>query len=111
MLDVNNPTHAELLSKIKRRLRNETFTAEYILEIINQHPELVSALYLAFANGHYVGTRGDQDDFLPTLSYLRLKVSRVLSDGELSDLITNTVANEHQEMVFTAFRVFNNSVL
>jgi len=111
MLDVNNSTHAELLSKIKRRLRNETFTADYILEITNQYPELVRSLYLSFANGHYVGTRGDQDDFLPTLSYLRLKVEKVLGDAELGELVTKTVANEHQEMVFTAFRVFNNSVL
>ena len=111
VLDQNNSAHAEMLSKIKRRLRTETFTSDYIMEIIHRYPELVRALYLAFANSHYVQTRGEHDDFLPTLSYLRLKVERVLSDQELKALIAKTVLNEHDQMVFTAFRVFNSSVL
>ncbi|GAM85608.1 hypothetical protein ANO11243_036150 [Dothideomycetidae sp. 11243] len=111
LLDAGNSVHAELLSKLKRRLRNETFTADYILEIISQYPDLVKALYLTFANTHYVQTRGERDDFLPTLSYLRLKVDKVLTDAELKDLITKSVVNEHHDMVMTAFRVFNASVL
>ena len=110
-LDQNNSAHVEMLSKIKRRLRNETFTSDYIMEIIHRYPDLVRALYLAFANTHYVQTRGEHDDFLPTLSYLRLKVEKVLSDQELKALISKTVLNEHDQMVFTAFRVFNTSVL
>ncbi|KAI9694332.1 MAG: NAD-dependent glutamate dehydrogenase [Bogoriella megaspora] len=110
ILDPKNSVHAELLSKLKRRLRNETFTADYILEIVNKYPDLIKSLYLAFANTHYVQTRGEADDFLPTLSYLRLKVDRVLSDNELKDLISKTAANEHHEMVMTAFRVFNKCV-
>lgn len=106
-----NSIHAELLSKLKRRLRTETFTADYILEIINQYPELVHSLYLTFANTHYVHTRGDRDDFLPTLSYLRLQVDKVLTDAELKELITTTTVNEHHNMVMTAFRIFSNAVL
>ncbi|KAK3652098.1 NAD-dependent glutamate dehydrogenase [Elasticomyces elasticus] len=111
LLDVSNNVHAELLSKLKKRLRTETFTADYILEIINQYPELVRALYLTFANAHYMQTRGDEDDFLPTLSYLRMKVDRIMTDDELKLLISKTAVNEHHEMVMTAFRVFNSSVL
>ncbi|KAI9812051.1 MAG: NAD-dependent glutamate dehydrogenase [Pycnora praestabilis] len=111
LLDPTNSVHAELLAKIKRRLRTETFTADYILEIINQYPDLIRSLYLAFANTHYVQTRGEQDDFIPTLSYLRLKVDRVMDDNELKEMITKSVANEHHEMVLTAFRIFNASVL
>ncbi|KAJ9648758.1 NAD-dependent glutamate dehydrogenase [Coniosporium tulheliwenetii] len=106
-----NSVHAELLSKLKRRLRTETFTADYILEIINQYPELVHSLYLTFANTHYVHTRGDRDDFLPTLSYLRLQVDKILTDAELKELITTTTVNEHHNMVMTAFRIFSNAVL
>ena len=109
-LDLNNSVYAELLLKLKHRLRNETFTADYILEIINHYPELIRSLYLAFANTHYVQTRAS-DDFLPTLSYLRLKVDRVLSDDELGELISKTAANEHHEMVMTSFRVFNKCIL
>jgi glutamate dehydrogenase len=111
VLDSTNNVHAELLSKLKKRLRTETFTAEYILEIIHQYPDLIRALYLAFANTHYVQTRGEQDDFLPTLSYLRMKVDRVLTDAELKDMIAKSAINEHHDMVMSAFRVFNSSVL
>lgn len=111
LLNLSDPAHAELASKLKRRLRTETFTADYIMEIIYQYPDLIRSLYLTFANLHYVQTRGEQDDFLPTLSYLRLKVDKVLNDAELKDLISKTVANEHHEIVMTAFRVFNRSVL
>lgn len=110
VLDPSNGTHVELLSKIKRRLRNETFTADYILEIIAHYSELVRSLYLSFANSHYVQTR-NEDDFLPTLSYLRLKVDKVPNDAELKDLISTSVANEHHEMVMDAIRIFNKSVL
>ena len=111
LLDSNNPIHVEVLTKIKRRLRQETFTSEYIFEIINQHPELVRALYLKFANVHYVQTRGEHDEFRPTLSFLRLKIERVLSDQEIHDLIRRKVSNDHQVMVMDAFMVFNKHVL
>lgn len=111
VLDAGNSVHAELLAKLKKRLRTETFTADYILDIIRAYPELVRSLYLAFASAHYVQTRGDQDDFLPTLSYLRMKVDPVLTDAELQQLIARTAVNEHHEMVMTAFRVFNQAVL
>ncbi|KAJ5123481.1 Glutamate dehydrogenase NAD-dependent [Penicillium atrosanguineum] len=113
LLDTNNSVHAELLSKIKKRLRTETFTADYIFEIINNYPELIHKLYLDFANTHYVQTQGGPsgDDFLPTLSYLRLQVDEVLDDKKLKALVRSTAANEHDEMVMNSFRIFNNSIL
>ncbi|KAH7064266.1 Glutamate/Leucine/Phenylalanine/Valine dehydrogenase-domain-containing protein [Paraphoma chrysanthemicola] len=111
ILDSENSAHAELLSKLKRRLRAETFTADYILEIINAYPELVHTLYLSFAKAHYVQTRGEQDDFIPTLSYLRLTVEKVKTDAELSDAINKAAINEHHAMVMDSFRIFNNCVL
>ena len=110
-LDVNNSVHQELLSKLKRRLRTETFTTDYILEIINQYPELIHTLYLSFANSHYVQTRGQTDDFLPTLSYLRIQVDRVLDDKEMYELIAKTAINEHHAIVLRSFVIFNMSTL
>jgi glutamate dehydrogenase len=110
VLDLDNSSHAETLSKLKRRLRTETFTPDYILEIIGKYPALIRNLYLNFASTHYVQTRGDHDDFIPTLSYLRLNVDEVLDDNRLSSMISKTVANEHDEMVMSAFRVFNSAV-
>ena len=111
ILDSENSAHAELLSKLKRRLRAETFTADYIFEIINEYPQLVHTLYLPFAKTHYVQTRGEADDFIPTLSYLRLTIDKVQTDAELVDTINKAVVNDHHEMVMTSFRIFNNSVL
>ena len=111
VLDSGNSVHTELLGKLKKRLRTETFTADYILDIINQYPDLIRWLYLAFAGKHYVQTRGEEDNFLPTLSYQRMNVDRVLTDDELKSMISKAVANEHHDMVMTAFRVFNSAVL
>jgi glutamate dehydrogenase len=111
ILDPNNSVHMEMLSKIKRRLRAETFTAEYIWDIINGYPELIHALYLSFASTHYMQTRGEMDDFLPTLSYLRLKVDRVLEDHELEALISKSVSTEHHEIVMKSFYIFNKAIL
>ena len=108
--DENN-ANAELLSKIKKRLRTETFTSEYILEIINKYPELIRSLYLSFAHRHYVQTRGEQDDFIPTLSYLRIDVEQVLDDDALSEIISKTASNQHDEMVMQYFLTFNQAVL
>jgi glutamate dehydrogenase len=110
ILNAENSAHAELLSKMKRRLRTETFTADYILEIINQYPDLVHSLYLSFAKAHYVQMRGAHDDFLPTLSFQRLQVDKVMSEDELTDAISQAVVNEHHQMVMDSFRIFNHSV-
>ncbi|KAA8912315.1 NAD-specific glutamate dehydrogenase-like protein [Sphaerosporella brunnea] len=111
LLDPNNSSHTDLLSKLKRRLRVETFTPEYIHGVINNHPELIRSLYLSFANTHYVQTRGDQDTFLPTLSYQRLKMDRVLNDKELRQKIDTTVEDENQQKVMSMFITFNSHLL
>jgi glutamate dehydrogenase len=103
--------NADLLSRIKKRLRTETFTSDYILEIINKYPELIRNLYLSFASTHYVQTRGDQDDFIPTLSYLRLDVQNVIDDATLSEMISKVTQNQHDEMVMQYFLTFNKAVL
>lgn len=105
-LDPANSAHAEILSRLKRRLRTETFTADYIFEIISLHPELVRSLYSSFASTHLSTAPGYEDNFIsPTPS------AEVLSDGQLIEVISKTVSNEHEQMVMTAFRIFNNSLL
>lgn len=106
LLDPNDNAQAALLSKLKRRLRTETFTPDYILEIIQSYPNLVRALYASFASVHLsVGPDYDKHFIAPTPSV------EVLSDAKLRETISKTVASEHDEMVMTAFRVFNNAIL
>ncbi len=105
-LDEKNNAHMLLLSKLKRRLRTETFTPDYILEIVSSYPSLVRALYASFANVHLaVGPGFERHIIAPTPTV------EILSDAGLKNRITKEVSNEHEEMVMTAFRVFNNAVL
>ncbi|KAM0431037.1 hypothetical protein ACHAPT_005674 [Fusarium lateritium] len=106
LLDISNNTQQALLSNLKRRLRSETFTPDYIYEIIQNYPGLVRALYASFANVHLVK---DQEDPVKVVSS-SLSVE-VLSDEALKDKIAKNINNEHDEMVLTAFRVFNNAIL
>ena len=107
ILDLTDNTQASLLSKLKQRLRTETFTPNYILEIIRSYPLLVKALYASFASVH-LGL--DEEDFLEHFVSPAPAVE-VMSDTKLKETIAKTAANENDEMVMTAFRVFNNAVL
>ncbi|TVY32418.1 NAD-specific glutamate dehydrogenase [Lachnellula subtilissima] len=105
-LDSNNSGHAEILSRIKRRLRAETFTASYIAEIINSRPDLIRSLYASFASTHLaIGLDSDEELVAPTPS------KEVLSDVQLQDLITKSIIDENERLVMQSFRIFNNSVL
>ncbi|KAI8343348.1 Glutamate/Leucine/Phenylalanine/Valine dehydrogenase-domain-containing protein [Chlamydoabsidia padenii] len=109
ILDANNPIHEEVLSKMKKRLRQDTFTREYILEIIKGYPELIKLLYAHFANVHYVNQR--EQTLQPTISYQRLTTQESLTDEQLIKKITNTTLNSHEQLVFESFLTFNNHVL
>jgi glutamate dehydrogenase len=104
-LDPNNGAHVEILTNIKRRLRTETFTPAYILEIISQYPDLVRSLYLSFAETHFHTPTSDSE------SAPASPIEPVLSDAKLKELISKTVSNEHEELVMGAFRIFNTSIL
>jgi glutamate dehydrogenase len=109
LLDSKNPRHIEVLTKMKKRLRTDTFTREYILDIILRHPDLVKALYVNFAMVHYINPR--EAELEPTLSYQRLLTDVPLSNEELLDKIRRTTANSHEFMVFECILNFNKHVL
>lgn len=110
ILDIkNNPVHMEVLTKIKKRLRQDTFTRDYILDIIKAYPDLIRILYVNFATKHYIGSQSGS--IKPSLSYQRLQSDRPLSPNEIIDKIKKTVSNPHEFMVFESFLVFNQHVL
>lgn len=105
-LDPRKSQHQEILSKLKRRLRTETFTPDYIHEIIASYPQLIKTLYASFASVHLsVGPEFDHHIVAPT------PATEILSDDRLKDHITREVSTEHEEMVMNAFRTFNSAVL
>lgn len=67
---------------------------------------MVRALYLNFADTHFNPIHEQQESYVPPTP-----VADVLSDAKLKELVTRTVGNEHEEMVWSAFRVFNSAVL
>jgi glutamate dehydrogenase len=98
ILDKDNATHMEVLTKIKKRLRSDTFTREYILDIIKLYPELIKLCYINFAMIHYINPV-ESNDLRPSLSYQRLQTTPVMSDDELLEKIKKTVSNNHEYMV------------
>ncbi|KAL1916544.1 uncharacterized protein VTP21DRAFT_5735 [Calcarisporiella thermophila] len=109
ILDRSNPEHEEVLNKIKKRLRTDTFTREYILDIIKTYPELIKLLYTNFAMIHYINPPNAA--IKPTLSYQRLQAEHVLTDQELHEKIRRTTSNSHEFMVMESFLIFNKHVL
>ncbi|TPX36919.1 glutamate dehydrogenase [Synchytrium microbalum] len=108
LMDPNNATHVEVLTKMKKRLRTDTFTRDYILDIIKLYPDLIKLCYTHFALEHYIAP---SESVMPSISYQRLQAIPVLSDEELRDQIKKVVSNNHEQMVFEAFMSFNKHVL
>ncbi|RCI03327.1 hypothetical protein CU098_001181 [Rhizopus stolonifer] len=109
ILDRANPVHEEVLSKLKKRLRQDTFTREYILDIMKRYPELIKVLYANFATTHYVNQR--EATLQPTISYQRLTNMEVLSVDDINKRIKSVTTNAHEQLVFESFLTFNKHVL
>ncbi|KAI8838871.1 Glutamate/Leucine/Phenylalanine/Valine dehydrogenase-domain-containing protein [Chytriomyces cf. hyalinus JEL632] len=99
VLDTRNNDHNEVLSKIKKRLRSEVFTREFILDVMKMYPELVRLSYAAFAAVHQV-------DRSSTLS-----ATKALGEAEISEIIRKTTSNAQEAMIFESFLTFNKHVL
>ncbi|CEP16936.1 hypothetical protein [Parasitella parasitica] len=109
ILDRTNPVHEEVLSKLKKRLRQDTFTRDYILDIMKRYPELLKVLYANFATTHYVNQR--EASLQPTISFQRLTNMEILSVDDISKRIKAVTTNAHEQLVFESFLTFNKHVL
>eukprot|EP00128_Syssomonas_multiformis_P005272 Colp12_sorted_trinity150504_noHs@14272 len=112
LLDQNNDAHAGLLSKIKTRLRTDTFHSSEILKILTKYPELVRVLFSNFASMHHVshGSVGLTNS-KRTLSTQRFESMANYSPQEILDLIKYTTANQNELKVFEAILTFNQHIL
>lgn len=111
LMDAENSSHVEVLENLKRRLRQETFTRAYIRELILSQIDLICQLYIHFAGVHYVQSVGENDNFLPTLSYQRLQTNKALETEEIKTNIRRTCNNDHEATVFESILTFNTHVL
>lgn len=64
------------------------------------------SLYASFADVHLSLAEGYEHEFIPPTPS-----AEVLSDAGLKERISKNVTNEHELMVMSAFRIFNNAVL
>ncbi|KAI7830006.1 Glutamate/Leucine/Phenylalanine/Valine dehydrogenase-domain-containing protein [Kickxella alabastrina] len=125
LVEILNPTDAtavEVLAKLKKRLRQETFTRELILDILLRHRELLKDLYAHFAQVHHINTASPttsakrlvselNNDLHVSLSAQRLQDTVPLSTEDLRVKIARVTTNEHDAMVMRALLDFNENVL
>lgn len=109
ILNEQDTVQATVLADIRKRLREETFTRQSILETLQAHPDLLRLLYVQFALTHHTSQLADE--LVPTLSYQRLHTGHVLSDEELALRIRKTVADPHDLEIFEALLTFNKAIL
>ncbi|KJE95096.1 NAD-specific glutamate dehydrogenase [Capsaspora owczarzaki ATCC 30864] len=106
-------THNALLSKLKSRLRNDTFTSEYIGEVIQRYPELVRQLFGNFASVHHVSTKPAPGLTRSnrTISSERLTEYALVQETDLPTMIKRAVANPKEAAIFEVFLTFNKHIL
>lgn len=97
LLDQNNPSHLEVLNRIKKRLRSDTFNREYILETIKLYPDLVKLCYINFAITHYINPK---KSIKSSISYQRIQTEKMHTEMELMEIIKNTVNNPQEQLVY-----------
>lgn len=100
--------HAEVLNSLKKRLRAETYTQDYIKEVFAVRKDIIRKMYRQFADVHYIRLSMEK-----TLSYQRLsQITPVGSEEEFEQLLSKECSqNEHHAVVLRALYVFNTAVL
>lgn len=100
--------HAEVLNSLKKRLRAETYTQDYIKEVFAARKDIIRKLYRQFADVHYIRLSMEK-----TLSYQRLsQITPVGTEDEFNALLNRECAqNEHHAIVLRALFMFNKAVM
>lgn len=100
--------HAEVLNSLKKRLRSETYTQDYIKEVFFTRKDIIRKLYRQFADVHYIRLSMEK-----TLSYQRLsQITPVGTEEEFEQILSRECGqNEHHAIVLRALFMFNKSIL
>lgn len=100
--------HAEVLNSLKKRLRSETYTQNFIQEVFQARIEIIKKLYRNFADIHYVRLTMEK-----TLSYQRIsQITPFANDAEFETLLNRECSqNNHHILVLRALYTFNKAIL
>lgn len=110
-LQDSNTVLLEIVSNLKRKLRNETFTQEMIADTLHKYPMIVSKLYKNFAELHYY--HDSSKNMEKTLSYQRLaKLEPFQNDQEFESYLNKFILNDSPDLVILkTLNLFNKSIL
>ena len=93
IIDKDNLTHVDVLTNIRKRLRLDTFTREYILEIVSEYPDLLRLCYEHFASLHHPSP------------------ATKIAESKVLETINKTVQNENEFKIFESYINFNKNIL
>ncbi|KAL3229247.1 NAD-specific glutamate dehydrogenase [Nakaseomyces bracarensis] len=107
----SDTTLLEVISNLKRKLRNETLSQESIIEALQKHYKVVSKLYKNFANVHYAPK--DTKNLEKTLSYQRLEqIEPFKNDQEFESFLNKFIPNDSPDyLILQTLNLFNKSIL
>ncbi|PVV05086.1 hypothetical protein BB560_000392, partial [Smittium megazygosporum] len=109
ILDKQKTESIKILDQLKKRLRQETFTTETILSIVQNKPSSIKMLYRHFVQTHCIVTSTEQ--LHPSKSLVKMNQLQPLSDSDVEYEINNTAANNSELLVMKSFLNFNMHVL
>lgn len=108
LLNPADPQHQQILSKLKKRLRNETFTVEFIRDIVQKYPEVIKRLYINFSLSQKVKPSRRS---LSTISPSYSTTDITMSNEDVSDYIDKNILGENEKSVLKCFLSFNKSIM
>ncbi|CCK72845.1 glutamate dehydrogenase (NAD(+)) KNAG_0L02290 [Huiozyma naganishii CBS 8797] len=106
-------TLLEIIGNLKKKLRNETFTAKLIIASLQKHYTVVSKLYKNFAQLFYYHNEEEDKRMEKTLSYKRLaKLEPFQNDQEFDTYLNKFIPNDSPDfLILKTLNLFNKSIL
>lgn len=101
----------EIIGNLKKKLRNETYTQQMIVDVLERYHGIVSKLYRNFSDVHYV--RDDASKVEKTLSYKRMaKIEPFKNDQEFDAYLNKYIPNDSPDLlILRTLNVFNKAIL
>lgn len=101
----------EIIEKMKRKLRTETYTLSMIINTLHRYHKIVSKLYKNFAEVHYY--QDNVKGLEQTLSYQRLAMLEPFqNEQEFEAYLNKFIPNDSPDLlILKTLNIFNKSIL
>ncbi|CCD26548.1 glutamate dehydrogenase (NAD(+)) NDAI_0H03750 [Naumovozyma dairenensis CBS 421] len=107
----NDTVLLEVITNLKKKLRNETFTQEMIIDVLHKYSKIVSKLYKNFAQLHYL--QDENKKLEKTLSFKRLaSIEPFANDQEFETYLNKFIPNDSPDLlILQTLNLFNKSIV